>query len=126
MTRLSMIIKSHLNDAIIEIGRNDTLAKKRIAFVNKLVSKYTSLDEKIADEEVEQMWEGAFMKKGGKVMKKKRVRFADKVEAIADSLEGKKVPSKLEKDYGKRYNREEAEQAGKRIAGSQLKKYGIK
>ena len=58
--------------------------------------------------------------KGGKV-KKKRVRFVDKVESIADRLEGKKVPKSLKKDYGGRYNREEAEEAGRRIAGAQLR-----
>jgi len=54
--------------------------------------------------------------KGGKV------KFADKVKSIADRLDGTKVPKKLEKDYGKRYNRSEAEMAAKRIAGAQLKK----
>lgn len=58
--------------------------------------------------------------KGGKV--KKRAKFADKVDSIADRLDGEKVPKKLQKDYGKRYNRAEAEEAGRRIAGSQLKK----
>lgn len=58
--------------------------------------------------------------KGGKV--KKRAKFADKVDSIADRLDGQKVPKKLQKDYGKRYNRVEAEEAGRRIAGAQLKK----
>lgn len=58
--------------------------------------------------------------KGGKV--KPRVRFRDKVDAIADRLEGRKVPARLKKDYGGRYNREEAEEAGRRIAGAQLAK----
>ena len=62
--------------------------------------------------------------KGGKV-KKKRVRFVDKVESIADRLEGKKVPKSLKKDYGGRYNREEAEEAGRRIAGAQLRDRNI-
>jgi hypothetical protein len=57
--------------------------------------------------------------KGGKV--KKRVRFVDKVESIADRLDGTKVPKNLKKDYGGRYNREEAEEAGRRIAGAQLR-----
>jgi hypothetical protein len=59
-------------------------------------------------------------KKGGKI--KKRTKFVDKVNAIADRLEGTKVPKRLENDYGKRYNRDEAEEAGSRIAGSQLQK----
>jgi len=57
------------------------------------------------------------MKRGGKI----RVRFVDKVEAIADRLEGTKVPKRLKKDYGARYSREEAEQAARRIAGAQLR-----
>ena len=61
-----------------------------------------------------------FLAKGGKV------KFRDKVEAIADRLEGTKVPARLRKDYGGRYNRQEAEEAGKRIAGAQLKKDGEK
>ena len=62
-----------------------------------------------------------FFAKGGKVKKKKRVRFVDKVESIADRLDGTKVPKRLKKDYGGRYNREEAEEAGRRIAGAQLR-----
>lgn len=54
--------------------------------------------------------------KGGKV------KFRDKSESIADKLEGTKVPARLRKDYGARYNRKEAEEAGRRIAGAQLKK----
>ena len=76
--------------------------------------------------------DGGYMADGGKVgyyakgsKVKKRARFVDKVEAIADSLEGKKVPRRLQNDYGKRYNRDEAEQAGRRIAGSMKKKYEI-
>ena len=58
--------------------------------------------------------------KGGKV------KFQDKVDAIADRLEGTKVPARLRKDYGGRYNRKEAEEAGRRIAGAQIKKDGEK
>lgn len=58
--------------------------------------------------------------KGGKV-KKKRVRFVDKVNSIAERLEGSKVPKRLRKDYGIKYNQMEAEEAGRRIAGAQLR-----
>lgn len=64
--------------------------------------------------------------RGGKIkkskIKKKRTRFVDKVNAIADRVEGQKVPTRLRKDYGGRYNRKEAEDSARRIAGSQLKK----
>lgn len=82
----------------------------------KLGYKYIAHNDAINEPE---WWESNYAK-GGKV-KKKRVRFVDKVESIADRLEGKKVPKSLKKDYGGRYNREEAEEAGRRIAGAQLR-----
>ena len=60
-----------------------------------------------------------YMAKGG------MTTFDDKVKAISKRLEGTKVPKRLEKDYGKRYNHEEAVQAGRRIAGSIRNKYGM-
>jgi hypothetical protein len=48
--------------------------------------------------------------------------FDDKVKAISKRLEGTKVPTRLKKDYGATYDKKEAKQAGKRIAGSILKK----
>lgn len=44
--------------------------------------------------------------------------FDDKVKAISTSLEGKEVPKRLRKDYGKKYNKKEAIEAARRIAGS--------
>jgi hypothetical protein len=49
--------------------------------------------------------------------------FQDKVDAISDRLEGEKVPKRLEKDYGKTYNKEESIEAAQRIAGAMRKKY---
>lgn len=70
--------------------------------------------------ELKMDWEkGGIMAKGG------MATFDDKVQAISKRLEGTKVPKRLEKDYGKRYNHEEAVQAGRRIAGSIRKKYGM-
>jgi hypothetical protein len=57
----------------------------------------------------------AMMAKGG-------ATFAEKVSAIKSRLKGTKVPSKLQKDYGKRYSSKEAEIAAKRIAGAMRKK----
>ena len=52
-----------------------------------------------------------------------KVKFEDKVKAIkASLLKTKKVPTKVQKDYGKTYNAKEAEQAAKRIAGAMRKK----
>lgn len=44
--------------------------------------------------------------------------FDDKVKAISSSLTGKEVPKRLRKDYGKKYNKKEALEAARRIAGS--------
>jgi hypothetical protein len=52
-----------------------------------------------------------------------KVKFQDKVKAIkASLLKTKKVPKKVQKDYGKTYNAKEAELAAKRIAGAMAQK----
>lgn len=53
---------------------------------------------------------------------KKPAKFKDKVKAISKSLEGKKVPKRLKKDYGATYDKKESIDAAKRIAGSMAKK----
>jgi hypothetical protein len=55
-------------------------------------------------------------------MEKGGATFDDKVKAISKRLEGTKVPTRLKKDYGATYDKKESKQAGKRIAGSILKK----
>jgi len=58
-----------------------------------------------------------------KYVKGGKVKFEDKVKAIkASLLKTKKVPKKVQKDYGKTYNPKEAELAAKRIAGAMAKK----
>jgi hypothetical protein len=49
--------------------------------------------------------------------------FDDKVRAIKRNLVGKKVPSKYQKQYGKRYDNDEAEESARRIAGAMNKTY---
>jgi hypothetical protein len=61
------------------------------------------------------------MEYGGK-MDKKPAKFKDKVKAISKSLEGKKVPKRVRKDYGATYDKKESIDAAKRIAGSMAKK----
>ena len=51
-------------------------------------------------------------------MPTREATFEDKVKAISMRLEGSEVPRRLRKEYGKRYNREEAKLAAKRIAGA--------
>lgn len=50
--------------------------------------------------------------------KKGGVTFKEKVKAISNSLKGKKVPSKLKKDYGATYDKKESVLAATRIAGA--------
>jgi len=52
----------------------------------------------------------------------KTTTFQDKVNAVASRLIDTDVPKKLQKDYGKKYNKEEAYLAAKRIIGSQMSK----
>jgi hypothetical protein len=59
------------------------------------------------------------MAEGGKTY-----TFQDKVNAVAKRLVDTNVPKKLQGDYGKKYNKEEAMLAAKRIIGAQRAKYG--
>jgi hypothetical protein len=55
-----------------------------------------------------------------------KVTFEDKVSSIKKSLlKRKKVSPKVQKDYGKTYNKKEALESAKRIAGAIKKKYKI-
>lgn len=47
-----------------------------------------------------------------------KTKFNDKVKAIAANLKGKKVPGKYKKEYGAKYDKDEAKAAAKRIAGA--------
>jgi hypothetical protein len=52
------------------------------------------------------------------------VKFADKVKAVEKSLlERKKVAPKVQKDYGKTYNKKEAHESALRIIGAQTAKW---
>ena len=73
----------------------------------KFLENYYILDDKMA--------------KGGQ-MDKKPAKFKDKVKAISKSLEGKKVPKRVRKDYGATYDKKESMDAAKRIVGSMAKK----
>ena len=56
-----------------------------------------------------------------------KVKFEDKVKAVKKSLlMRKKVSPKVQKDYGKTYDRKEALEAAKRIVGAQTAKYESK
>jgi hypothetical protein len=66
-----------------------------------------------------------YLASGGK-MSMGGATFKDKVNAISKRLEGKKVPTRLKKDYGATYDKKEAKEAGQRIAGSMIKKLKMK
>jgi hypothetical protein len=58
------------------------------------------------------------MAKGGEVT------FDDKVQAISKKLVGKPVPAPYRKEYGSRYDKEDAQIAARRIVGNMRKLYG--
>lgn len=56
-----------------------------------------------------------------------KVKFKDKVKSISENLKGRKVPKRLQKEYGKTYDKKwERDESARRIAGSQLKRMNIK
>ena len=61
--------------------------------------------------------DGGVMARGG------GTTFKKKSDAIAKRLVGTKVPKRLQGDYGKTYDKDEAKEAGNRIVGSMIKKY---
>jgi len=67
---------------------------------------------------IRSMADGGMMAKGGEVT------FDDKVKAISKKLEGKSVPAQYRKEYGSKYDKEEANEAARRIVGNMRKLYG--
>jgi hypothetical protein len=49
--------------------------------------------------------------------------FDDKVRAIKRNLVGKNVPKDYQGEYGKKYDKDEAEESAIRIAGAMRKNY---
>jgi hypothetical protein len=108
-----------------EVQRNKFEYKGHLITINKRgVKKYTyQIDyywwspvyesrQKALEEAMQHINEGNLkMAKGG-------ATFDDKVKAISSSLKGKEVPKRLRNDYGKKYNKKEALEAARRIAGS--------
>lgn len=68
---------------------------------------------------IDSLNDAELMGMGGSV----KVKFKDKVKSISKSLKGRKVPKRLQKEYGKTYDKKwERDESARRIAGSQLKK----
>jgi len=73
------------------------------------------------------IWYGhrdGYFAKGGYMAKGGEVTFDDKVKAISKKLEGKSVPAQYRKEYGSKYDKEEADEAARRIVGNMRKLYG--
>ena len=72
----------------------------------------------LSDEDLMNMMQyGGMMAKGGEVT------FDDKVKAISKKLVGKPVPAPFRKEYGSRYDKEDAREAATRIVGNMRKMY---
>ena len=54
--KISMVIKSHLSDAMMEIGSNPEQAGNRIKFVNWLVSMFPDTQERVTEEQLRRWW----------------------------------------------------------------------
>ena len=97
---------------------------KQAKYGARLVGKQKNLDVNKngkLDADDFKMLRGEKMAMGGKV------KFEDKVKAVKESLlKRKKVSPKVQKDYGKTYDRKEALEAAKRIVGAQTAKYELK
>ena len=100
------------------------IVSEAMAKGGKLVGKQKKLDlnkNGKLDAEDFKMLRKSKMAMGGKV------KFEDKVKAVKESLlKRKKVSPKVQKDYGKTYDRKEALEAAKRIVGAQTAKYESK
>jgi hypothetical protein len=55
--KVSMVIKSHLSDAMMEIGSDPEQAGNRIKFVNWLVSMFPDTQERVTEEQLRLLWE---------------------------------------------------------------------
>ena len=54
--KISMVIKSHLSDAQLEIDSNPEQAGNRIKFVSWLVSMFPDTQERVTEEQLRQWW----------------------------------------------------------------------
>ena len=52
MMKVSLLIQSHLSDALIEMGPNSNQAQERIRFVKWLISTYPDTTTRVDEDEV--------------------------------------------------------------------------
>jgi|688.fasta_scaffold82263_4 hypothetical protein len=58
--KVSMVIKSHLSDAMLEIGSDPEQAGNRIKFVNWLVQMFPDTQERVTEEQLRLLWDEAW------------------------------------------------------------------
>lgn len=106
------------NEIVVNVYKNEDDLLEQTDVKYKLTGYLEKDSEKYID-----LLKPYFVKYSSKMAMGGKVKFQDKVKAIkASLLKTKKVPKKVQKDYGKTYNAKEAELAAKRIAGAMAKK----
>jgi hypothetical protein len=53
---LSIVINSHLSDSLIEMSFNPELAKNRIRFVKILTHRFSDLNQRVSEDELNKIW----------------------------------------------------------------------
>jgi len=108
--------KPKWEDEKFQTGGREFLTFKQAQDIKKKLQGMTSSFEyKVVKVEYA---DGGMMAKGGEVT------FDDKVQAISKKLVGKPVPAPYRKEYGSRYDKEDAQEAARRIVGNMRKLYG--
>ena len=59
MTKISLVIQNHLNDALLEINHPQLaeIGEMRINYVKYLIAKYPDTTVKVEESELDEMWE---------------------------------------------------------------------
>jgi hypothetical protein len=55
-TKVSTVIQSHLNSISVEFDTDQELSLKRLAFVKLLVFKFPNTNDRISDEQLDELW----------------------------------------------------------------------
>jgi len=103
------------------VGKMSQITEAEAAKPNmKMYLSNLLIEKELTDEEHDKYFEeGGYMARGGK-LKSNPAKFRDKVKAISKKLAGTKVPKKYKKDYGATYDKQEANEAARRISGAKL------
>ena len=116
--------RARLAETLKGLGKKKKMAQGgETKFINLNTLKGQSEVEKYLQKGWSVKYQGdkfAILERGSKKkMIKGGATFDDKVKAISKNLKGRKVPKKLQKDYGKTYDtKQERDDAARRIAGA--------